>query len=94
MQLVLVTDNIPAKNEFVDSLRLYKYRNEVKLLEGLNEKEVVSLTAAAWCAVNLSPLYSDIYFLQNAYRDRQILLPEFHGQYSCTLQAWSAATEG
>lgn len=66
MQLVLVTDNIPAKNEFVDSLRLYKYRNEVKLLEGLNEKEVVSLTAAAWCAVNLSPLYSDICFLQNA----------------------------
>ncbi len=66
MQLLLVTDKVPAKNEFVDSLRLYKYRSEVKLLEGLNEKDTVSLTASAWCAVNLSPLYSDIYFLQNA----------------------------
>ncbi len=66
MQLILLTDAIPAKNEFVDSLRLYKYRNEVKLVTGLNEKEIFPITAAAWCAVNLSPLHSDIHFLHNA----------------------------
>lgn len=66
MQLVLLTDAIPAKNEFVDSLRLYKYRNEVKLLSGLDDNEIFSITASTWCAVNLSPLYSDIHFLQNA----------------------------
>jgi glycosyltransferase involved in cell wall biosynthesis len=66
MQLVLLTNKIPAKNDFVESLRLYKYRNEVKLLENLPEDEVISLTASAWCAINLSPFYSDIHFLQKA----------------------------
>lgn len=65
MQLLLLTDTIPAKNEFVDSLRLYKYRNEVKLISALDEEEIFSITASAWCAVNLSPLHSDIHFLQN-----------------------------
>ncbi len=66
MQLVLLVKNMPAKNEFVESLRLYKYRNEVKLIEGLSENEIIELTASAWCAINLSPLYSDINFLQKA----------------------------
>ncbi|MES2850609.1 MAG: glycosyltransferase [Bacteroidota bacterium] len=65
MQLVLLTDNIPSKNEFVNSLRLYKYRDEIKLIEGLGEEETIAVTASAWCAINLSPLYSDINFLQN-----------------------------
>jgi glycosyltransferase involved in cell wall biosynthesis len=66
MQLVMLADNIPAKNEFVDSLRLYKYRNEIKLISGISEEETFYITAASWCVVNLSPLYSDINFLQNA----------------------------
>lgn len=66
MQLVMLTDTISAKNEFVESLRSYKYRNEVKLIEGLSDEETISVTAAAWCAINLSPLHSDIDFLQNA----------------------------
>jgi glycosyltransferase involved in cell wall biosynthesis len=66
MQLLLLTDSIPAKNDFVASLRLYKYRNDVKLISGVNEEDKFSITASAWCAVNLSPLYSDIHFLQNA----------------------------
>ena len=64
MQLLLVVDKIPVKSEFVESLRLYKYRNEVHLLSGLTETERTSITAAAWSGVVLSPLYSDIHFLQ------------------------------
>lgn len=64
MQLLLVVDKIPVKSEFVESLRLYKYRNEVRLLSGLTETERTSITAAAWSGVVLSPLYSDIHFLQ------------------------------
>lgn len=63
MQLVLVTDRIPEKNLFVESLRLYKYRNEVKLLAVTDDAEINSITAAAWCCINLSPLYTDINFL-------------------------------
>lgn len=66
MQLLLVTEKIPFKNEFAESLRLYKYRNEVQLLTGLTNKEKASVTGAAWCAVTLSPLYSDMQFLQQA----------------------------
>lgn len=63
MQLLLVTDLIPEKNAFVESLRLYKYRNEVKLLPVTDSKEISLLVAAAWCCINLSPLYTDINFL-------------------------------
>ena len=66
MQLVLLIDNIPPKNEFVESLRLYKYRNEVKLLSYLSATEKEPIAAAAWCSINLSPLYSDVHFLQNS----------------------------
>lgn len=66
MKLVLLTGEIPGKDVFAESLRLYKYRNEVKVITSPGEKETLALTAAAWCAVNLSPLYSDIFFLQQA----------------------------
>lgn len=66
MQLVLLTDTIPEKNEFVESLRLYKYRNEVHLVKVANRDEVIPFIESAFCAVNLSPLYSDIVFLRNA----------------------------
>jgi glycosyltransferase involved in cell wall biosynthesis len=65
MQLILLTDNIPLKNEFINSLRLYKYRDEIKLIDGLTEDEIIAVAASAWCAINLSPLYSDIKFIQN-----------------------------
>lgn len=66
MQLVLVTDSIPAKNAFVESLLLYKYRDDVKMYEINNDKEIARLVAAAWCCISLSPWHSDIIFLQNA----------------------------
>jgi glycosyltransferase involved in cell wall biosynthesis len=37
---------------FKESLRLYKYRQEVKLLQGLNEKEIQKITAAAYALVH------------------------------------------
>ena len=66
MQLLLITDFIPEKNAFVESLRLYKYRNDVKLLSITDEKETGSIVSSAWCCINLSPLYSDINFLLSA----------------------------
>lgn len=66
MQLLLVSDAMPAKNAFAESLRLYKYRDEVHLLSGLPDEESICITGAAWCAVGLSPLYNDIQFLQEA----------------------------
>lgn len=66
MHLVIATENIPGKNAFVESLRLYKYRSELKLLAGLDEKELLDVNAAAYCSVNLSPLSTDINLLQNA----------------------------
>ena len=66
MKLMLATECIPAKNAFVESLRLYKYRNDVKLLEINDDKEIHSLVAASFCCINLSPWHSDILFLQNA----------------------------
>lgn len=66
MQLLISTGNLPAKNTFVESLRLYKYRNEVQLLPGIAAAELHSLTAAAYAGINLSPFTSDIHFLQHA----------------------------
>lgn len=65
-QLVLVVDKIPVKDTFVESLRLYKYRNEVKLITGLGEEDGIALMASALCAIHLSPFYSDLHFLQSA----------------------------
>jgi glycosyltransferase involved in cell wall biosynthesis len=66
MQLLLVTDKIPVKSEFVDSLRLYKYRQEVQLLTDITNEERDLITAAAWSVVGFSPMYSDIHFLKQA----------------------------
>lgn len=66
MKIMLATNSIPAKNAFVESLRLYKYRNDVKLVEINDEKEIPFLVAASWCCISLSPWHSDIIFLQNA----------------------------
>lgn len=66
MQLLISTGNLLANNTFVESLRLYKYRNEVQLLPGIDAVELRNLTAAAYAGINLSPCTSDHYFLQHA----------------------------
>jgi glycosyltransferase involved in cell wall biosynthesis len=66
MQLVITTAAIPEKDPFMENLRLYKYRNEVKVLAGLDVAEVQAITAAAYCSINLSSSIGDINFLLSA----------------------------
>jgi glycosyltransferase involved in cell wall biosynthesis len=66
MQLIIATDAVPEKDAFIESLRLYKYRNELKILPALTEPALQQLTAAAYCAVNLSSSTTDINFLLSA----------------------------
>lgn len=63
MQLVIAADTIPEKDPFIESLRLYKYRNELKIVQGLSQDELQALTAAAYCSINLSDAVTDINFL-------------------------------
>lgn len=51
MQLLICTKNILPANAFVESLQTYKYRNEVKLLVGLPQTEIVKITASAYSFV-------------------------------------------
>jgi glycosyltransferase involved in cell wall biosynthesis len=51
MQLIIATKAIAPNNPLVESLKTYKYRNEVKLLIDLPEEELVKITAAAYAFV-------------------------------------------
>ena len=51
MQLVICTKYVLPSNAFVESLKSYKYRNEVKLLIGLPQSEIVKITASAYVFV-------------------------------------------
>lgn len=51
MQLLVVYPGPDEDKNFKESLRLYKFRQEVKLLAGLNETEMQKVTAAAYVFV-------------------------------------------
>jgi len=51
MQLLIATKVISSDNVFVKSLKSYKYRNDVKLLQDVEEDELVKITAAAYAFV-------------------------------------------
>ena len=51
MQLIIITKNVLPTNSFVESLKTYKYRNEVKLLVGLSQNEVAKIMAGAYSFV-------------------------------------------
>ncbi len=70
MQLLIAASTVPEKNEFIESLRLYKFRNDLQLISVADEAALHALTAAAYGCINLSPLHADIYFLQNAQQCR------------------------
>lgn len=66
MHLIIATAIIPEKDTFIESLRLYKYRSELKILAGLDETEIHPVTAAAYSCINLSPSGADINILLNS----------------------------
>ena len=51
MQLIIITKNVLPTNSFVESLKTYKYRNEVKLLVDLPPNEVAKIMASAYAFV-------------------------------------------
>ena len=66
MQLIIASQNISDDQPFVESIKLYKYRNEVKLLAGLDEKSLIEITASAYACINTSPLHNEIAALLTA----------------------------
>ena len=66
MQLIIASQNILDDHPFVESIKLYKYRNEVKLLAGLDEKSFIEITASAYACINTSPLHNEIAALLTA----------------------------
>ncbi len=55
MRLLIVQKEI-LHNDFTESLKSFKYRNDVKLLHKLPQSEVIKVTAAAYCMIH-SPFY-------------------------------------
>ncbi len=51
MQLIIATKNIATNNAFIESLKTYKYRNEVKIITQLSDQELIAITAAAYALV-------------------------------------------
>ncbi len=54
MQLLLAGETKWFPNNFIEKLATYKYRNEIKILDGLREDAIFNLTASAYC---LSPFF-------------------------------------
>ena len=58
MQLLIVTKNTLSK-ELVETLRLFKYRKDVKLLSNLSQNELTKITATAYSMIYF-PLYESL----------------------------------
>jgi glycosyltransferase involved in cell wall biosynthesis len=65
MQFIIASKN-NSDDAFAESLKLYKYRNEVNLMSGINEKLLHEITASAYACINISPMHNDIVSLLNA----------------------------
>ncbi len=66
MQLIIASDDVSGDNAFIQSVQLYKYRHEIKVLENLDDNAMRTITASAYACINLSPLHTAISSLQNA----------------------------
>jgi glycosyltransferase involved in cell wall biosynthesis len=66
MQLIIASSNNSEDAPFVESLKLYKYRNEVKLLTNLDKRSLMEITASAYACINTSPLHNEIAVLLKA----------------------------
>ncbi len=51
MQLLIAASAVAENDPFIESLRTYKFRNEVKLLYDLPETEIAKITAAAYAVI-------------------------------------------
>ena len=60
MQLIIASRDISEDASFVESLKLYKYRNEVKLMVRIDEDMQKEINSAAYACINLAPLHNDI----------------------------------
>ena len=66
MQLIIASQTVSEDAAFVESLKLYKYRNEIRLLTSLDERSLSEITAAAYACINTASLHNDIVILLNA----------------------------
>ena len=66
MQLIIASDTVSEDKTFLGSLQLYKFRNEIKLMENLDQDLLKKITATAYACINVSPLHTDIASLLNA----------------------------
>ena len=83
MQLIIASGDASADTAFVESLKLYKYRNEIKLLVNLDEKSLQTITASAYAFINLSPLHTEMAFLLNA---MQCNVPVIAGNFNAAIE--------
>jgi glycosyltransferase involved in cell wall biosynthesis len=66
MQLVIASSESPQDAVFTESLQLYKYRSEVKLLTNIDDTLLAEITPAAYACINLSVLHGELSELLNA----------------------------
>lgn len=66
MLLVIASLDHLQDDTFLESLRLYKYRNDIKLMPGLDKRSMTAITGSAYACINTSSLHSDIAGLLNA----------------------------
>jgi len=64
MQLVVVTDQIPPNDEWVESLRTYKYRNDLNLVQEPLPSRAAMIVAGAYACIQLSPLPAELIRIQ------------------------------
>ncbi len=67
MRLVILSDVLPEKDAWVESLRLYKYRTELHLLAGLQKEEAERLLRSAYAGIQLSVLPAELIRAQSCW---------------------------
>jgi len=66
MQLLMVSDAAAGDIQFIESLRSYKYRDDIKLLENSGADLMQKITASAYACIGTAPLHTDLVPLLNA----------------------------
>lgn len=83
MQLMLASPEIPAENEFIKSLSLYKYRDDVRLVTIQDETILGTMIGAAYACINLSPSIDDsIFLLESIHSGVPVIAGNYHSVIS------------